>query len=352
MGVNFVKSGVAGGRRTTRRELVAATAAASLGLLVGARPALGWSDPDDAAGQDDGGAADRGDRMPTPWWIERYPELSRVVEVRSARVLNASVVEPGRLGEMLDRGIQHLTGSANPLTGWQAVLGAAERIVLKFNAVGAGTIRTTEPMARVLVSRLAAAGYEAGRVALVEAPAKLTKELGARTAAPGWGTSVPLAGTAEELANYLLEADALINVPFLKTHQIAGMSGCLKNISHAVIRHPARYHANGCSPFVGQVVGSSPVSSRLKLNIVNALRVVVDGGPDAREADIVGYGGLLLGFDPVAVDNVGLSILATERRRLGLNGGGEIRYLVAAARAGLGRWRPVDIDRVAVEVEG
>jgi uncharacterized protein (DUF362 family) len=154
------------------------------------------------------------------------------------------------------------------------------------------------------------------------------------------------------LARYLFDADAIINVPFLKTHQIAGMSGCLKNLSHALIRHPAQFHANGCSPYVGQVVGSREVSSRLKLNLMNAVRVVVDGGPGARTENTVGYGGLLLGFDPVAMDYAGLSILAAERHRLGLRGGLAVRYLASSAEMGLGRWRPTDVDRAEIEIEG
>ena len=117
------------------------------------------------------------------------------------------------------------------------------------------------------------------------------------------------------------------------------------------MRHPARYHSNGCSPYVGQVIGSQEVSARLKLSVVNAVRLVVNHGPDAREEDIIGYGGLLLGFDPVAVDNVGLSILAMERRRLGLPATPPVRYLESAAQMGLGRWRAADIDRVALEMQ-
>ena len=59
----------------------------------------------------------------------------------------------------------------------------------------------------------------------------------------------------------------------------------------------------------------------------------------------------MLGFDPLAVDTVGLSILALERRRLGLPGGLAVRYLDSAAAMELGRWRRGDIDRLAVEIE-
>jgi hypothetical protein len=342
---DMVKNHLPGCWEPTRREFLSAAAGAVLGFV----PAAGATQVPPPV-QSTSQPAERA-VLAAPWWIAASRNRSRVIDVRSNSVLHATVVDRIALGEMLDHGMQALTGAATSNDGWQAVLGSAKQIVVKFNSVGARAINTNEPMARLIVNRLTSAGYAADAITLVEAPAFLTKELGLRLQVRGWGASIPVGEGREALAQYLHDADAVINVPLLKTHQIAGMSGCMKNLSHALIRHPARYHANGCSPYVGQVIGSQEVSSRLKLNIVNALRVVVNGGPDAREEDIVGYGGVLLGFDPVAVDNVGLSILAVERQRRGLTGGGEIRYLASAARMGLGRWRAADIDRVALEMD-
>jgi hypothetical protein len=331
--------------RPTRRELLSAAGAAALGLL--AAPDAGFS-------QSSRPAASRShtDRLAhTPWWLERHRPRSRVVDIRSGGVLQTSDVEHTALGEMLDRGMQELTDAATPGHAWWSVLGSAERIVLKFNSVGADVINTNGALARLLLDRLAAAGYAPERMVLVDVPDFLRKELGASQPVRGWGSPVQVGTGLEPLAQYLYESDALINVGLLKTHQIAGMSGCLKNLSHALIRHPAWYHDNRCSPYVGQVVGSQQVSSRLKINIANAVRVVVNRGPDARPEDIIGYGGLLLGFDPVAVDNVGLSILAMERQRRGLTSPLGVRYLASAAQMGLGRWRPADIERIALEAD-
>ena len=331
----------------TRRELLGAAAAATLALLPGAK--VGY-------GQTTQSATSRAAPTPvlrqTPWWLREGKAHARVVVVRSAGVLRVTAVAPASLGDMLDQGLRNLTTEANPVAAWRRVLGSAERILIKFNSVGARSLRITEPLARLLVERLRAAGYVPEQITLVEAPAFLTEELGTARAARGWGSAIEVGGRPEQLARYLFDADAIINVPFLKTHQIAGMSGCLKNLSHALIRRPAQFHSNGCSPYVGQVVGSREVSSRLKLNLMNAVRVVVDGGPGARTENTVGYGGLLLGFDPLAMDYAGLSILATERHRLGLPGGLAVRYLASSAEMGLGRWRPADVDRAEIEIEG
>jgi hypothetical protein len=330
--------------RPTRRDVLCAAAAASLGALRLAAqdvPVPAETQPVRSASP-----------LPRPWWLAAEPQRSRVVDIRSDKVLRGSSVDSLELEAMLRRAITTLTRASTHEEGWRSILGEARRIVIKFNSVGAEVLRTTDSLARVLVSELGRAGYAADQIALVEVSRYLAQELGTREPPAGWGQAIPVGDRAEPLANYLLEANAIINVPFVKTHQIAGMSGSLKNLSHAVIRHPARYHADGCSPFVGQVVGSAEVASRLRLNVTNALRIVVDRGPDAQEEDLVHCGGLIVGFDPVAVDSIGLGLLSVERRRKGLPWTIRVPHLVAAGDDGVGRWRPSDIDRIAIDAAG
>ncbi len=289
-----------------------------------------------------------------PWWMRRFPRRARVIDIRSPRVVNESFVDDLVLGDMLDLGLRKLTDSKDPASAWRQILGDARRIVLKFNSVGANVLATNEVMANVLVGSLVAAGYGTDRIALIETPAYMPRRLRTRAPAGGWGPPIRLGRRLEkleQLANYVYEADAIISVGLLKTHQIAGMSGCMKNLSHAVIRRPARYHDHGCAPYVPQVIASEPVSRRLRLNILNALRIIADRGPDARREDVAPYGGLLLSFDPLAIDEIGLSILAVERRRRKLPAAIRVPYLAAAAEMEIGHWRPGEVERVAVELE-
>lgn len=325
--------------RPSRRDVLrAAAAAASAGLVptLAATPAQGPPEPPPA------------EPRFAPWWMHAAAR-SRVVEIASEKVLTGSKPEPVALIEMLHRALLALVRAPRPADAWRRVLGDARRIVLKFNSVGAGAIATNDVFAAVLVRDLAEAGYEPAKLTLIEAPDGLAGRFSTRRPTEGWGETIIVGDQPEQLAAWLLEADAVINVPFLKTHQLAGMSGCCKNLSHAVIRRPARYHANGCSPFVGQVVGSAQVSSRLKLSVMNALRIVADGGPDATEAGVFAAGSVLMGFDPVAVDSVGLGLLQVTRRRLGFPESLPVRYIDAAAADGVGRADRTLIDREVVQ---
>ncbi|MEP0844658.1 MAG: DUF362 domain-containing protein, partial [Phycisphaerae bacterium] len=203
------------------------------------------------------------------------------------------------------------------------------------------TLNTTFPMASALVESLKRAGFGPGRVMLVEAPPSSTRTLKTRPPVQGFsGPEVSFGSGAEELSAVLQEATAIINVPFLKTHNIAGMTGCLKNLSHALIRRPGRYHANGCAPFVGDIVALPQIRSKLRLHLMNALRAVYDGGPAAGADNTWTHAGLIVSTDPVAADAVGLEVINERRQASNLApiGGPDalIPHLRAAAERGLG----------------
>jgi hypothetical protein len=271
-----------------------------------------------------------------------------VVDIRSPHVLGGASVDRAVLDQMVSMAAQVLSGAHTATEAWRAILGPATRIVLKFNHVGAGGLATNEPLAQALVTVLVEAGYDRSGLTLVEVPEAMARDLGTRPPDAGWGASIPVGQGSEELASYLYDADAVINVPLLKVHPIAGMSGAMKSLSFALIRHPARYHDGACSPYIGQVIGNKEVSSRLKLNVVNALRTVIRGGPDGAGGSTVDHGGLLLSFDPVAADAAGQDLLLSQRRSIGLEGGLEVPHLVAAAAGGVGRRLPHELERVPI----
>lgn len=343
MGRKSVKTG------TSRREVLCQAAAAATLCCI---PAVAADEKSSASAPRPTSAPSASPPNPPaepPWWIRDGRETSRVVEARAPKIVRGTVADAHALRDLLGLAIERLTDESLAASGWRKILGDAHSIVLKFNSVGAKLMSTNDTLARVLIARLASAGYEPKQIALVEAPEYLTAELATRKATDGWGQSIMVGGRPVGLANYFLEADAVINVAFLKTHAIAGMSCTMKNLAFAIIRHPARYHGGACSPYVAEIIGHPLVSSRLKLNLVNALQVVIDGGPDARPESIVTTQTLLCGFDPAAVDVTGQSLLIGERRRAGLSESISVPYLRAAGSMGVGRTRVQDIERVAVD---
>ncbi|MEZ6085309.1 MAG: DUF362 domain-containing protein [Phycisphaerae bacterium] len=264
----------------------------------------------------------------------------RVVQTRSLDVLKPLGIHEDVLRDLVELVVTRLGGQEKPADAWHTFLKPDDIIALKFNRNGADTIATTGPMLRALVDSLESAGFKRSQIVAVEVSDELREST--QTTAPdfGWSEMVYDFGSgSDQLAAWLDQVTAIINIPFLKTHNLATMTCALKNISHAVVKHPARYHDNGCSPFIGDIVALPEVRDKLRLHLVDALRIVFDGGPVPHEQSIWDGGFLIGGTDPVAVDVSGIHLIDRVRKAVGLLLIGESglpAYLEAAGARGVG----------------
>jgi hypothetical protein len=245
------------------------------------------------------------------------------------------------LGELIEVAVRILTGQEDTRDAWRQLIKPDEIIGIKFNQVGRKELQTTDPFATELVKSLGRAGFAPHQIVLIEVSDNLVRRLQTRPRDFGWSKEKVSFGSGEEhLAVVLEQVTSIINVPFLKTHNIAGMTGCLKNISHALIRRPGLYHGNGCTPYIADIVALPQIRSKLRLHLVNALRAVFKGGPGVRSDSWWTYGGLLASEDPVAADTIGVDVINGQREAVGLRpvgrGGYRIPYLSDAADKGLG----------------
>jgi len=143
--------------------------------------------------------------------------------------------------------------------------------------------------------------------------------------------------------------DHSINLPILKDHSIAGLSGCLKNM-YGAVHNPNKYHDDNCNPYAAQVNDLEPIKGKHRLAIIDATRVQYQGGPGFNSAYLATYGGLILAIDPVAADRIGLEMVEYCRSQKGLppleKAGRPVKYLKTAQELGLGT-----ADRAEIELE-
>ncbi|MCK4607381.1 MAG: DUF362 domain-containing protein [candidate division Zixibacteria bacterium] len=176
--------------------------------------------------------------------------------------------------------------------------------------------------------------------------------LGTDSRSVGYGRVFHSYGDVSSLiSRVLLEmVDHNVNLPVLKDHSLAGLSGGLKNMFGA-INNPNKYHDNNCNPFVAHVANLQPIRDKHRLTIMDAVRVQYDQGPGYSSDYIADYHGLIISNDPVAADRVGLEVLEHFRRARGLptlaQAGRPARYLASAQEIGLG---VADMDRIDLSV--
>ncbi len=268
--------------------------------------------------------------------------VSTVLRVRAEGVVIGRKVHRRLLAEMLEKGLTVVTGQSSSAEAWRTILRPDDIVGLKFNRSGANVLGTTVAMAETLVDSLTAAGFEPSRLVPIEVPEAIHRERGTTRPDSGWQPQETAFGSGtDRLAAVLDQVTAVINVPFLKTHNIAGVTCCLKNLSHALVKHPARYHASHCSPYIADIVALPQIRNKLRLHLVNALRVVFDGGPEATEEWTHDAGALYFATDPVAMDSVAveeINHLRLERNLAAIDREGpQLDYLRAASARNLGR---------------
>ncbi len=113
-----------------------------------------------------------------------------------------------------------------------------------------------------------------------------------------------------EVAEALLEADVVINLPILKTHQMMGLTCAVKNMFGAIVglRKP-RLHLQAGNDKALFALMLLELCEQLKptLSIVDAVVGMEGDGPGS--GDPVAIGALLAGTNPLAVDTVAAELV-------------------------------------------
>jgi uncharacterized protein (DUF362 family)/Pyruvate/2-oxoacid:ferredoxin oxidoreductase delta subunit len=209
-----------------------------------------------------------------------------------------------------------------PLGGMAAFVNPGERILLKPNMLSVKTpdqAVTTHP---TVVRAVAELVREAGGKALIgDSPgigsfqkvadrsgiAKAAAESGAELVEFSSTIELPGAGTFRRItiAKAYWEADKIINLPKLKTHEMMTMTCAVKNLFGAVVgAEKAGWHlkAGASREQFARLLLEIYLLKKPVLNIVDAVVAMEGNGPGSGEP--LHVGALLAGVNPVAVDSV------------------------------------------------
>ncbi len=215
-----------------------------------------------------------------------------------------------------------------PLGGMEAFVRPGQRVLVKPNllsAKGPDKAVTTHPeLVRAVVRLAQQAG---GRIAVGDSPGigspqavakacgilQICEETGADFAPFTESVKVrPRGSTFQELevARDIIEAEVILNLPKLKTHQMMGLTCAVKNLFGAVVgmRKPRLHLQAGTNKaFFALMLLELAEHIAPALNIVDAVVGMEGNGPGS--GDPVQIGALLAGADPLAVDAVALALL-------------------------------------------
>ena len=252
---------------------------------------------------------------------------SRVVIARDPLLRsNGGSVDSGRALSLLDRSMQALFNLDNPADPWNKLVRPGQKVGLKVNALGGRGLSSNIQLVEAICARLQEAGIRAGDIVIWDRDTDELEHVGFHFSAVTnhvqcFGTD--RLGYEEELVTYgnvgsrlskiLTErCDVLINLPVLKDHDGAGVTGALKNM-YGAIHNPNKYHPNGCNPYIADVNMLTAIRRRMRVTICDATTASYEGGPGYKPQYAWQNNALIVSQDPVALDYVGWQII--ERKR-------------------------------------
>jgi uncharacterized protein (DUF362 family) len=289
----------------------------------------------------------------------------------------ASIMESNQLWpkadvakRLLEKAMMELTGASNLVAAMKKFIHKDDIVAIKPNGIAGQkghTMATNFELILPLVEAVLAIGVPPEKITVYEQyPGFL---LGTRVNVRQWklpagvqtGThnnkNHPMQdikiyqGIPTKYCKYLLDATALIDLTMIKDHSICGYTGCLKNITHGNIDNPHDHHAHNASPQIAMLYNHPIVTSRVRLHIVDAFKVMYDKGPlDKDPKTRIPHGAVYASTDPVAMDSYGWKVVEDERKSRGLKTLKELkrepRYITTAGELGLG---VRDLDQIKLK---
>ncbi len=291
---------------------------------------------------------------------------SRVVIARDAGIrATGAGFDSARLARLLDRALQASFDCDSPLEAWKKVARPGEVVGLKVNCLGGRGNATHPELVEAITERLRQAGitdiviWDRQNSDLERARFKIAEHgPGLRcfgNDASGYEEDLAVFGKAGSLLCRTLTrvCDAVINLPVLKDHGIAGVTLALKSMFGAV-HNPNKYHLDVGNPYVADVYALPSIRQKVRLHICDGLNAQYEGGPTYMPQWMWPFNGVLVSRDPVALDYVGWKIIEKKRLEVGVGSLREDKrepaYIFTAGDAEhrLGICDPQRIERVEI----
>jgi len=300
-------------------------------------------------------------------WANAADKSAIVAKAHRPGILAGGSPDPEAVRSAVDAAVAKAAGTASPADAWAQMFRPSDTVGIKINALGLPPLRTSPAVVDAIITGLAGAGVSQTRIIVWDMSELQMRRAGYRVstrpdAVRFIGNDSPGVGYADEtfmhrsiesrLSRVVSDmCTALVNVPVVKDHDLAGVSAGMKNW-YGAVHNPQAYHASGCDPYIADLSALPAIRQKLRLVVADGLTAQCHGGPNyvaeyAWPAEMI-----MASADPVAIDAVARGIIEGERARRGLptleEAGRPAEYIHTAASLGLGTDDEAAITTVAV----
>jgi uncharacterized protein (DUF362 family) len=280
------------------------------------------------------------------------PAKAVVAVARRPGLVGASrSLDPQKLADAVAAAVARAAGERTATDALRKLFRPFDRVGIKVNCLGGPGLSSRPEVALQLAQLLQTAGVPARQIVIWDRSEHEMQQVGYKLST---GRGVSVLGTdqdyedgvrewgpaASRFSRVLVEElTALINLPVLKDHGLAGFSAALKNW-YGAVHNPNKLHSDGCNPYIPHLAAAPVIRSKVRLTVVDATIAQCHGGPSFSPQWTWPHETIMASTDQVATDAVSWRILETRRRETGRGSfaseGREPRYVAAAAKLGLG----------------
>ena len=306
--------------------------------------------------------------------------LTPVVEAIGTEVWDGDRLNEEAVSELINQAMMKLTGRASAKEAWRDIVLPDDVVGIKINPLGGPELSTHSIIVDKIVEGVYGAGVLKKQIViwdrfedhLLNAGYPIRQEDGeVRTIASdtegiGYDDEVFYESEKDSVTRrenestrsrysriVTQEVDVLINVPVLKHHAMAGVSGCLKNLAFGSVDNTRRFHGKPiyCNPAIGEILEHKVLKEKLALNIVDGLVASFDKGPTYHAESAWKYGGIFISTDPVILDVLVLQTINQKREEMELDSISKLaNHVNTASSLGLGTNTLDQVDLQKVEV--
>jgi hypothetical protein len=341
-----------------RRQFLAASAASV--PLISAVSASAAPEASQALGQT---THHGGDEKPLSKFAVPGLYPGHVIEVKNPLMIRNGIKDRAAIKASLDAGMKALTGATDPVEAWKHFFEPGDVVGIKVVPNGYPHAHSSYEIVLEVIEKLEACGVKAKDIFVYD---RFRSELmgsgyhkivpsnirwGGLTSEGGnqfqldfpsfgadptagydhdafvWMELVPYGDDPKDDSRYRSHLGKLVTktlnkivaIPVVKDHGSAGVTGCLKNMSHGTVNNVARSHSNTftnvCNQFIPQMVSHPVIREKFILQIMDGIRAVFQGGPTGQDVKWTWeYNAIFFGTDPVALDHVEWDLIDARRK--------------------------------------
>jgi uncharacterized protein (DUF362 family) len=270
----------------------------------------------------------------------------RVIEVRDPGAIARNRVSQAIVSRMLEHAMGELTQEKSAQAAWARFIKPNDIVGIKINPSGAPACCSSPEILREIITSVQTVGVPARNIlvydryayemdigsyqALLPPGVRIVGIQDAFVDASGYDPNIYCAAnffgeweTRSYMASIVSEVvTKIINVPTMKDHSAAGVTGALKNLAYGTFNNVGRTHRaphSFTNPVIGMMCTVEPLRSKSVLHIMDGMRQVWHGGPLTQVQDFIDQTGtLLVATDPVAMDTIELEAIEKKRRERGV----------------------------------